>query len=285
MENARTGARLFLEDPIIGLTPYLMPKRDDSQVMVTQQIDCDTLTRYIRAQRDRGAQLSYMDLVIAAYVRTVAKYPQFNRFIMNKKIYARNHIAISLAILKMTEGDKIQETTIKVKIPPQATLKDVHDLFAQAIEENRKPSTENLTDKVATLLLRAPWLTTVIVSLARFADRYGFMPKALLEASPFHTSMFITNMASLGMPSVYHHIYNFGTTSVFIGMGRIERKPEPLAQGGVRFTRIIPLGVVIDERIACGAEYSRAFTYMRDLLLNPALLEVPPEEVNTDTGR
>lgn len=77
----------------------------------------------------------------------------------------------------MTEGDKIQETTIKVKIPRRQRSRMCMIFSAQAIEENRKPSTENLTDKVATLLLRAPWLTTVIVSLARFADRYGFMPK------------------------------------------------------------------------------------------------------------
>lgn len=276
------GRRLKLSDPIVGLTPYIMPRRDDSQVMVTQYIDCDTLTAFIRAQRDAGNQISYMDLIIAAYVRTVAKYPELNRFIMNKKLYARNHIAVSLAVLKSMEGDTIQETTIKVKMPPEATLIDVHNLFAASIEENRKPVTSNLTDKVARTLLSLPGLATFIVALARFLDRYGIMPGLILKASPFHTSMFITNMASIGMPSVYHHIYNFGTTSVFIGMGRIERHAEPTPGGAVRFRRTIPLGVVIDERIACGAAYGRAFSYLRELLADPAKLLVPPEKVNAE---
>lgn len=276
------GRRLKLSDPIVGLTPYIMPRRDDSQVMVTQYIDCDTLTAFIRAQRDAGNQISYMDLIIAAYVRTVAKYPELNRFIMNKKLYARNHIAVSLAVLKSMEGDTIQETTIKVKLPPEATLMDVHNLFAASIEENRKPVTSNLTDKVARTLLGTPGLATFIVALARFLDRYGIMPGLILKASPFHTSMFITNMASIGMPSVYHHIYNFGTTSVFIGMGRIERHAEPAPGGAVRFRRMIPLGVVIDERIACGAAYGRAFSYLRELLADPAKLLVPPEKVNAE---
>lgn len=276
------GRRLKLSDPIVGLTPYIMPRRDDSQVMVTQYIDCDTLTAFIRAQRDAGNQISYMDLIVAAYVRTVAKYPELNRFIMNKKLYARNHIAVSLAVLKSMEGDTIQETTIKVKLPPEATLMDVHNLFAASIEENRKPVTSNLTDKVARTLLGTPGLATFIVALARFLDRYGIMPGLILKASPFHTSMFITNMASIGMPSVYHHIYNFGTTSVFIGMGRIERHAEPAPGGAVRFRRMIPLGVVIDERIACGAAYGRAFSYLRELLADPAKLLVSPEKVNAE---
>lgn len=276
------GRRLKLSDPIVGLTPYIMPRRDDSQVMVTQYIDCDTLTAFIRAQRDAGNQISYMDLIVAAYVRTVAKYPELNRFIMNKKLYARNHIAVSLAVLKSMEGDAIQETTIKVKLPPEATLMDVHNLFAASIEENRKPVTSNLTDKVARTLLGTPGLATFIVALARFLDRYGIMPGLILKASPFHTSMFITNMASIGMPSVYHHIYNFGTTSVFIGMGRIERHAEPAPGGAVRFRRMIPLGVVIDERIACGAAYGRAFSYLREMLADPAKLLVPPEKVNAE---
>lgn len=276
------GRRLKLSDPIVGLTPYIMPRRDDSQVMVTQYIDCDTLTAFIRAQRDAGNQISYMDLIVAAYVRTVAKYPELNRFIMNKKLYARNHIAVSLAVLKSMEGDAIQETTIKVKLPPEATLMDVHNLFAASIEENRKPVTSNLTDKVARTLLGTPGLATFIVALARFLDRYGIMPGLILKASPFHTSMFITNMASIGMPSVYHHIYNFGTTSVFIGMGRIERHAEPAPGGAVRFRRMIPLGVVIDERIACGAAYGRAFSFLREMLADPAKLLVPPEKVNAE---
>lgn len=46
------------------------------------------------------------------------------------------------------------------------------------------------------------------------------MPKAVINASPFHTSVFLTNVGSLGIDSVYHHLYNFGTTSLFFAMGK-----------------------------------------------------------------
>lgn len=277
------GRRIILDDPITGLVPYLMPKRDDAQVMITLNIDCDTLTRYIRAQRDKGHQISYMELIIAAYVRTMSRYPELNRFIMNRKVYARNHMAISLAVLKNRDDENIRETTIKIKFAPEATIYDVHERFSAAIEENRKVTASNLTDKVAKVVLGAHWLTASIVSLARVLDRYNMMPRIITEASPFHTSMFISNMASLGMPSIYHHIYNFGTTSIFFGMGRVERVPEPARDGGVHFRRVIPLGVVIDERICCGAEYGRAFTYLRELLAHPEMLETAPEDVKLET--
>ena len=200
-----------------------------------------------------------MDLVIAAYVRTVAKYPQFNRFIMNKKIYARNHIAISLAILKMTEGDKIQETTIKVKIPPQARSrmcmifsprpsKKTAALYGKPYGQGRNAAAARAMaddgDRLACALCRPLWLH------AQSASRGQPIPHEHV-----HYQHGLARHA-LRLPS---HLQFRHHQRLHRAWGALSANPSPLAQGGVRFTRIIPLGVVIDERIACGAEYSRAF--------------------------
>lgn len=277
------GRKVYQEDAILAFAPYLMPQRIDAQVHSVQRVDSDILTRYIRDQRQQGHVLSYLDLVIAAYVRTASQHPEINRFIANKQLYARNTICVSMAMLKtFDDNDKVQETTLKLHFSPYATVYEVRDIIQKAIEENRKPDIANGTDKFARFLLAVPGLPVTIATLARLLDRYGILPRAVIDISPFHTSLFFTSMASLGMPYVNHHIYNFGTTSIFLAMGKTERTPVPGPDGTVTFKRMIPLGVVSDERITSGAEFGRCFGYWRDMLANPSLLEVPPESIRED---
>lgn len=277
------GRRVVQDDAILAFAPYLMPQRIDAQVHSVQRIDSDILTRYIRDKRAEGHIISYMDLALAAYVRVVSQHPDMNRFIMNKQLYARNTITISMAMLKTFEdSDEIQETTLKLHFSPYDTLYDVHDRLQKAVEDNRKPEVANNTDKVARFLLLVPGVPTLIANLARVLDRYGLLPRAVIEVSPFHTSIFFTSMASLGMPYVNHHIYNFGNTGVFLAMGKTERMPVAGPDGKITQKRIIPFGVVNDERITSGAEFARAFGFWRDLLANPSLLETKPETVKED---
>lgn len=277
------GRRVVQDDVILAFAPYLMPQRVDAQVASVQRIDSDILTRYIRDQRAQGHVLSYMDLIIAAYVRVVSQHPEMNRFIHNKRLYARNSITVSMALLKNHEdAGRIQEATVKLHFSPRATAYEVHDIIQRAIDKNRKPEVANNTDRTARFLMAIPGFATAVVMLARLLDRYGLLPRAVIEVSPFHTGLFFVNMASLGMPYVNHHIYNFGNTSIFLSMGKTERIPVPGPDGKLAFRRSIPMGIVSDERITSGAEYARAFGYWRDLLANPQLLETPPEKVAED---
>lgn len=273
------GRRIRHSDPILAFTPYIMPQRVDAQVHTVLPVNCDILTQFIRTQREKGYDISYMDLISAAYVRAVSQYPELNRFVANKQVYSRNSICISLTIIKSSEKvEDIQESAFKIHFSPYDTVYDVHDKFQAEIEKNRKPETVNETDKLVRFLLAIPGLPTTIVGIVKLLDRYGILPRAIINLSPFHTGLFIANMASIGMPHVNHHIYNFGTTSLFIGMGSVQRKSVQKA-GNVKVERTIPLGIVSDERITSGAEYGLAMSYFRSLMADPAKLEVPPETV------
>jgi hypothetical protein len=277
------GRRIKNADPIVGFTPYLMPQRVDSQVNTSIQLDCDALTNYIRSQREKGHVLSYMDIIIAGSVRALSQYPQLNRFVMNKQLFARSTICISLAILKTGGNDEeVRETAIKVHFDPYDTIYDVHNRMQEEIDQNRKEDNQNSADKLVRFLLAIPGLPTCAVHIVKLLDRYGIMPSALVNLSPFHTGAFIANMASIGMPHVNHHIYNFGTTSMFLAMGKALRNPMPGPNGGMIVKRELPIGLVLDERITSGAEYGRAVALFRELLLNPEKLEQPPETVKYD---
>lgn len=276
------GRRLWRLDPILQFTPYIMPTRVDAQNFCKLTIDYDTLANYIKKKREEGRTISFMTILIASYVRIVAHYPYLNRFVMNKQIYARNRISVSFAMVRFKENGEHETPLIKLEFDPGETLFEISDKIEAAIAEARMPKTQNGTINFARTMLSVPLLPTVVVWIARLLDRYGLMPGFIYRVSPFHTSMFITNMASLGLSYLYHHIYNFGTTSQFLSMGKIERIVVPGRDKTVKFKNVIPIGVVTDERVCNGAEYAQAFATMRNYLSNPELLEVPPETVHWD---
>ena len=276
------GRRIGSIDPIVRITPYLMPMRCDAQVFLQHKLDYEKMARYIAAQSAKGEKITFMQIIVAAFVRAVSQHPEINRFIMNKQYYSRKNCTVSFTMLKDPQNNDSPETSVKIRFDPTDTIYDVRDRMASAVAANRGEDTSNFVDKLARGLLAVPGLPTLVVGLVRLLDRYGLCPGALLDELPFHTSMFITNNASIGLHHVNHHIYNFGSTSLFFGMGSLERSLVLDEEGKPRMKRWLPIGITADERVCSGAHYAGFFATMIEHLNNPALLEVPPEKVYYD---
>ena len=276
------GRRLSSIDPIVRITPYLMPMRCDAQVFLQHKLDYEMMARYIAAQRGQGEQITFMNIIVAAYVRAVSQHPEVNRFIMNKQFYSRTNCTVSFTMLKDPHDADKGETAVKIKFDPTDTLYDVRDRMARVVQANRGETTKNFVDKLASAVLALPVVPSLVVGLVRLLDRYGLCPGALLNELPFHTGMFITNNASIGLHHVNHHIYNFGSTSLFFGMGTVERSVAMDAKGETRLKRWLPIGITADERVCSGAHYAGFFSTMLSCLNNPSLLEQPPETVKYD---
>jgi len=270
-------------DPVIALTPYLMPMRCDAQVMLTYKIDYEKLARFMAEKGREGYRITFMELFIAAYVRAISQQPQLNRFIINKRYYTRKDIVCSFAVLQDTADGSVKENVAKCKFDPHDTIFDVAARIKEAIEQTRKADADNSTMKVANLLKR-PLVANTLVGFARVLDRYGLLPKYLLDASPFHTGLFFSNNASIGLPHVFHHIYNFGSTSLFVVIGNVERTVDLDVNGQPVRKRILPAEVTADERVCAGIVYSKFLRLYQHLINNPQELEKPPEQVYYDEG-
>ncbi|NLW20570.1 MAG: 2-oxo acid dehydrogenase subunit E2 [Clostridiales bacterium] len=270
-------------DPVIALTPYLMPTRNDAQVMLTYKIDYERMARFMAEKGREGYRITFMELFIAAYVRSISQLPELNRFIVNKRTYTRRDIVCSFAVLQDTSDGSVKENIAKCKFDPYDTIFDVAARIKAAIEQTRKEDASNSTLKVAGLL-KNPLVANAITLLGRVLDRYGLLPRYLLDASPFHTGLFFSNNASIGLPPVFHHIYNFGTTSLFVVIGNVERVVELDANGTPVRKRILPAGVTADERVCAGMVYSKFLRQFQHYLHNPHELEQRPEQVYFDEG-
>lgn len=276
------GRRVKDVDPIVRITPYLMPMRCDAQVFLQHRLDYEKLARYIARKNREGEKITFMQIIMAAYVRAVSLNPQVNRFIFNKQYYVRNNCSGSYTILKDPQNHESPETTVRIEFDLTDTLFDVRDRMNRAVEEGRATEDGDFVIRLASAVLKVPGLATVIVALYKLLDRYGLIPGALVRELPFYSGMFITNNASIGLNHVMHHIYNFGNVGLFIAMGNIMKEAVTEADGSVRMKRWLPLGLTADERICSGAHYAAFFADVTRLMDHPELLETPPEEVRFD---
>ncbi len=273
------GRKIKTLDPFFEIVPHIIPKRYDSQVFFETELDYTAAKKYLNTKRNSGQKMSFMAVLIAAYVRTASEMPEINRFVMRRKIFARTEFTVSFVVLKEdgTQEDRL-ETAAKIKFELTDTIFDVERRIDEAIVSNRKFDTISFTDKLAKFFMGVPLLPGFLVELVKVMDKLGLLPKAIIDGSPFHASLWITNMASINMGSVFHHLYDFGTSSMFVALGKMR---DVIGDDGKK-NRVIPLGVVADERICAGVTFAKVFALANKYIADPALLEVPPESVRED---
>ena len=265
------GTRVKNLPPLVAAIPYIMPKRYDAWNTITENIDEEVIKEFIRDQRRQGVRLNHMSVIISAYYKASLENPKLNYFVMNRKIYKRNHFCVSFVIMKKLADGSPSETTLKVYLEPEDTVFTVNEKIKSAIAANEKTEQSNSTDHFARFMFSVPGLPRFVVGLAYFLDRHGLLPRKVIDLSPFHTSLFITNLASIKTSFIHHHCYEFGTTSVFVCMG----KPVPNYMAGDLSRKMMPLGIVMDERICTGYEYAAFYSDFKGYLRDLSQLETP----------
>ncbi len=280
--DRKDGRRLRTIDPMSVVSPYIMGTRSGCQNQLSDSFDTEECEKYLTDKKKDGVKgLSLMHIIIAAYLRTVSQYPAINRYIAGQRIYSRDKVIISLVIkreLKLESPD----TVIKVEFSPRDTIMDVYEKFNKAIEEYRNDPGSSF-DNLAKLLNFFPGLVLrFAIGTLRFMDYFGFLPYSLQKLSPFHASLFITSMGSLGIPAVCHHLYDFGNLPVFIAFGAKKKVNVLNDDGVVEKHGMVDTTFVLDERICDGYYFATAYKYLRRFFKNPALLEMPPETVVED---
>ena len=266
----RSDGKLVKDIPAFDkLIPHIMSRRYDATNFGKVEFDMTNLYKTLRELRAQGHRVGVMDAVITSFALLLQSTPELNRFIVNKKIYQRNHICVSFALIKVTDEGEILETAVKVYIEPEDTLLEISEKIRETIKENEAPQSNNAVDRFANRLMSLPLVPGFFVRLVKLMDRYGMLPKSIIKLSPFHTTLFISNLASIQMNYVYHHLYDFGTTSVFITLGKPRRVPTG-KEGKAK--RMMTLGVSLDERICKGAVWAKGLFDFKRALENPELL-------------
>ena len=280
----KEGRRLKSLNPFASIVPYIMVERSDSQNTITDCFDISGAEKLVRKLRTEGYDsIGILHIMLAAYVRAISQRPAVNRFIRGQKIYARNGIVINMAVKRKMSLDG-EETTIKLKCDPSDTLIDIYHKFNKLLEENiGEENSSNGTDLAAAIIGHIPGLIKKwVIWFLKLLDYFGLIPSAILNVSPFHGSMFITSMASLNIPPIRHHLYNFGNVPVFIAFGAKRAELVLNEDGSVTKRRVVDFVANLDERICDGYYYASTLKMFKKYLVSPEGLLEPPAEVVED---
>lgn len=273
------GKKIKNIPPMYAVAAHIMAKRSDACNSIELNIPLEPIQSYLRDVRSRGHNISHLAVIIAAFLRVTAEYPFLNRFVVNKTIYARNEYAVGMVVLKPGQLDG---TMNKMYFDLEDDIFKVQEIVDKYVDENRETGDTNATDKLISVLLKIPGLCRFGVCMFKLLDKFGLLPRSIIKASPFHTSFVISNLASIRTNHIFHHVYDFGTTSMIVTMGNTREVPKRV-NGQIEFEKCMPFGVVMDERICSGSYYALAFRRLSEYLRDPRALELPPKAVNHDT--
>jgi len=281
------GRRIRSLSPMAQITAYFQWERNIASNLFEESFEITHIERYIRQKRREGlTDFGITHVLLAAYVRGVAKYPQLNRFISGQKVFSRGDDIQYCMVIKKEMNVNSPDTSIKVHLNPRDTAEDVYRKLNEAVEKVK--STQALDSNLDSLIMYFNLIPSIVLKfvvwLLKLLDYFGLLPKFLMELSPFHGSLFFTSMGSLGIPPIYHHLYDFGNLPVFGAFGCKRRALEVTEDGSVVQRKYIDVRFVLDERIVDGYYYATFFKYFKRLLAHPEVLDQPPEEVVQDVN-
>ena len=276
------GYKIKSDDFESSIAPQINKERCESQLFFDTEIDLTKVNSLIRQKRNQGIEMHLLDYILAATIRVISQYPKINRFVAGRRLYARNTICLAL-VIKKALNFAAHRTFVKLNFKPEATLNDVNTIFHDMITQNKGFETENEMDRFVKLLNHLPRLLySAVINFMSWLDFHGKMPKFIERLCPFHSSVIITNMGSVGAGPIYHNICNWGTNSIFVAVGTKKKRDEIDNHGKSIEKKIIKLRITVDHRIADSSYISESINYFSDLFKNPELLEIPPKMLVED---
>jgi len=260
--------------------PYFMPQRIDATNKTTIPINCEGLDKFVLEQKKtNGVHYTYTEILIAAIVRMLHERPKANRFINDCVVYQRNYISVSMSVLTKLV-DEGEELTLKFYFKGTESLPEIKKIVDDEIAKNIAANAEvHETTKAAGILCKLPsWMFKTFMWIARKMDKHNCLPKKLIHASPFHTSMYFADLRSIKLDKIYHHLYNFGTTTIFGVLGKVKYVPVGNRNGEVKVEKHMDIGFSLDERVCDGLYWRNTLKLVLEYVENPNLLMEPLPE-------
>jgi len=255
-----------------ALFPYLMKGRNDSIAYYTISIDAEKLLDYIAAHKGTDTEITVFQSVMLALVKVLRLRPTLNRYIIGRHIYQRRDVIMSFIARKQLADDS-EETNVLVTIKPED---DRATAIAKLNGEIKvaKSDAQKGDDKVIELFMHLPRaLLRLAVSILEWFDFYFDTPGFLRGIDPLRCSVYLANLGSVGLGAPFHHLFEWGTCSLFVTIGKIAPAVCVGEDGQPTVRRTMQLRVALDERIADGYYDARALELLEDYLLHPEKLE------------
>lgn len=279
------GTHLRNQDPMMAFVPFLMKTRTESAIYFKQEIDITELKVFLhdrnhQAAANGGIKMTLFHVILAALSRVVAERPQMNRFVSGRRVYQRKDFSVAFVMKREFKDDSAEEIVV-MKFDPSETLETVSLKLQKEVQKIRADAKKDAVKRSGivnwfnVLMLLPRFVLRSFVSIMFWLDYHNLLPKFVIDLDPMHTSVFVSNLGSLGIDAPYHHLYEWGTTPVFVTIGVSQRVPKVMADGSIAVREVVNLAITLDERIGDGFYYARSLQRFKQILEHPAELEKP----------
>ena len=271
----RDGKRVRWPDGYHNILPYIMPKRTEAEVSMTEQFDVTDLVKYMAERNEKeGTNLKIFHAICTAVARTVYHRPKLNYFISGRTYYERPDITLSFVVKQRFE-DEADETLMFLKVDPDMNFDSISKLIIGDVKKVRKEKSNDL-DKLMNFVgsLPRPFLEAFFGTL-KVLEYHGIMPKGLTAGDPNYSSVLLSNLGSIRSDSCYHHLSNYGTCSVMITIGVLHKEQKLMDDGTWQERDVINCTFTIDERLADGFYFAKSLRIAKHMLEHPEVMNEP----------
>ncbi|MFQ3548014.1 MAG: 2-oxo acid dehydrogenase subunit E2 [Termitinemataceae bacterium] len=277
------GTRIRTLNPFQRILPYIMTSRNGAAVYFSEDIDIEPALHLVKRlnEKEETSKYTLFTVVLAAIVRVLELKSDLNRFVMGKHIYKRKYLSTSFIVKKALTEDA-RETDAKIFFEPGESLSVVADKVQRAIAAAQSEAL-SADEKEMYVLSKIPGAYAVATALFRFLETFNLAPASMIRSDPLYTSVYVANLASLNLGAPFHHLYEWGTASIFVVMGKIERRPVSKKDGTVQQHRFMNFKITLDERISEGLYFARSIDLFRRLMSNPSVLCQSASEMTDPT--
>ena len=275
----RDGTLLRDIDSMHIIMPMIYPNRCDNEAFISERIDLTNVDAYIAKRNAENPVFKFtlFHLIVAAILKVIVLRPKLNRFIANKNLYQRKELSASFVIKKQF-NDASEEGMAFIRANGDSTLDTLREDLYKQITHVKKGGTDSTMDAMEFLKKLPRFVVKFFIALMRWCDRHGIVPKSLVASDPYYASVILSNLGSIKLRSGYHHLTNWGTTSLFVVVGEMKKRPFYDDEGNAEFRNSVDLGLTIDERLADGYYYSKSVRMLKYILEHPECLEKPFSE-------
>ena len=265
--------RIQLSTDLNALFPYMMKGRNDSIVYYPLKTDVENLLLYIEEKKGTDQEITFFQAVLLALVKVMREFPEINRYIKGRRLYERYDVSLGF-IAKRELSVEGSETNVSLYIKNDVSRDEILQKIRGEIKV-AKSGAEKEDDKIISILMRMPRLILrFVVKMLDVYDFYIDTPKFMrYGVDPLRCSAYVANLGSVGIDAPYHHLFEWGTCSMFMAIGIIKNEPVINENCEITMRRMVEFKVSLDERISDGYYFARALDRFKEYFANPQLLE------------
>lgn len=273
--DRKDGILLKNLDAMHYIMPLIYPNRCDNEAFISERIDLTNINAYLNEKNSDNPEYKYnfFQVIVTSILKVITLRPKMNRFIANGNIYQRNEVSASFVIKKIF-SDESEEGMAFIRTKDGYNINSVHNEIYRQVSSCRKGTDVGSTEKTMDILNKIPrFVSKAALKCLCFLDRHGMVPAAIIDSDPYYSSVILSNLGSIKLHSGYHHLTNWGTTSIFVVVGERKKRSFYDENGNAEMRDSIDIGLTVDERIADGYYFSKTIHLLKKLLEYPELLE------------